>query len=201
MLRVGVTGGIGSGKSTVASLFAEQGVPIIDTDAMARALVEPGLPAYNTIVETFGQSVLSAAKKIDREKLRDIVFKKEDERRKLESILHPRIRDEVRKQLSGIDKPYCLVVVPLLIESGFTDLVDQILVVDADEKIQIERTKARSNMSEPEIRAILATQISRDERLRKADDVIVNNSDIKQLRQKVIHLHEQYLKLAVTKNG
>ena len=201
MLRVGVTGGIGSGKSTVASLFAEQGVPIIDTDTIARALVEPGLPAYSAIVKAFGQSVLGATKNIDREKLRGIVFKEASERRKLEAILHPCIRDEVRKQLGNIDKPYCLVVVPLLIESGFTDLVDQVLVVDADEKIQIERAKARSNMSELEIRAILATQISRDERLRKADDVIVNNSDIKQLRQKVTQLHEHYLKLAVTKNG
>src|SRR3989344_3358470 len=122
MLRVGVTGGIGSGKSTVASLFAEQGVPIIDTDAVARTLVEPGLPAYSAIVKAFGQSVLSAARKIDREKLRGIVFKEPAERGKLEAILHPCIRDEVRKQLGGIDKPYCLVVVPLLIESGFTDL-------------------------------------------------------------------------------
>lgn len=201
MLRVGVTGGIGSGKSTVASLFAEQGVPIIDTDTIARALVEPGLPAYSAIVKAFGQSILGTTKNIDREKLRGIVFKEASERRKLEAILHPCIRDEVRKQLGNIDKPYCLVVVPLLIESGFTDLVDQILVVDADEKIQIERTKARSNMSEPEIRAILAAQIGRDERLRKADDVIVNNSDIKQLRQKVAQLHEHYQKLAVTRNG
>ncbi|MEK7206931.1 MAG: dephospho-CoA kinase [Pseudomonadota bacterium] len=200
MLRVGVTGGIGSGKSTVASLFAEQGVPIIDTDVIAHALIEPGLPAYSAIVKAFGQSVLSAAKQIDREKLRGIVFEKTGERRKLEAILHPGIRDEVRKQLGGIDKPYCLVVVPLLIESGFTDLVDRILVVDADEKTQIERTKARSRMSEPGIRTILAAQANRDDRLRQADDVIVNNTDIEHLRQEVTRLHEYYLKLAVTKS-
>lgn len=200
MLRVGVTGGIGSGKSTVASLFAEQGVPIIDTDTIAHALVEPGLPAYSAIVKTFGQSVLNAAKKIDREKLRNIVFKETKERRKLEAILHPGIRDEVRRQLGGIDKPYCLVVVPLLIESGFTDLVDRVLVVDADESTQIARTKARSGMSEPEIRAILAAQISRDERLRKADDVIANSADIAHLRQEVARLHEHYLKLAAARN-
>jgi len=201
MLRVGVTGGIGSGKSTVASLFAELGVPIIDTDAIAHALVEPGLPAYSAIVKVFGQSVLSTAKKIDRKKLGDIVFKKSGERRKLEAILHPRIRDEVRKQLGDIAKPYCLIVVPLLIESGFTDLVDRILVVDADERTQIERTKARSNMSEPDIRAILTAQANRDDRLRQADEVIVNNTNIEYLRQEVSRLHKHYLTLAIKKNN
>lgn len=191
-LRVGLTGGIGSGKSTVATLFARRGVPIVDTDEIARALVARGEPAHREIVSAFGHAVLDAAGEIDRARLRKIVFGNAAERRRLEAILHPRIRAEVTTRTSAIRARYCLIVVPLLIEAGFTDLVDRILVVDADENLRLERAKARGRLSEAEIRDIVASQLDRQERLRKADDIITNNSDIAHLEHEVARLHASY---------
>lgn len=201
MLRIGLTGGIGSGKSTVATLFAARGVPVIDTDDIARTLVEPGQAAYADIVKIFGQAILESTQKIDRKKLRELVFKSATERKKLEAILHPRIREELGQRLRLLQTPYCLIVVPLLIESGFVDLVDRILVIDADEEIQIQRTAARSGMSAAEIQAIMAAQMNRVERRQTADDVILNNSDKKYLEQEVAQRHAHYLSLATAKSA
>lgn len=198
MLRIGLTGGIGSGKSAAALLFSARGAPIIDTDEIARALVEPGQPAYDEIVRSFGEDILDGNRRIDRDKLRERVFDNAAERQRLETILHPRIREVVRAKTADLDTPYCIVVVPLLIESGFDDLVDRILVVDANENLQIQRTVTRSGLSEPEIRKIISAQATRAQRLQRADDVIENNADRKQLEKEVERLHHWYLSLATT---
>lgn len=197
MLRVGLTGGIGSGKSTCASLFALRGAPVIDTDEIARSLTDEA-ELSGEIVRAFGETILDENRRIDRNKLRLRVFDNAADRQRLEDILHPRIRDKVRQKLSALEAPYCLVVVPLLIESGFTDLVDRILVVDAAENQQIQRTAARSGLSETEIRKIMAAQSSRAQRLQRAHDVIVNNGDRKQLEAEVERKHQWYLSLAAT---
>lgn len=198
MLRVGLTGGIGSGKSAVASLLALRGVPIIDTDEIARQLTEPGETPHDEIIRAFGKAILDENKKIDRDKLREQVFNNVDERHRLEAILHPQIRETVRKKLSVLDSPYCIIVVPLLVESGFVDLIDRVLVVDVSESTQIQRTMARSGLSEVEIRKILTAQATRAQRLQKADDVIDNNGDRKRLEAEVERLHQWYLALAMT---
>lgn len=198
MLRIGLTGGIGSGKSAAALLFSARGAPIIDTDEIARALVEPGQPAYDEIIKSFGGDILDGNRRIDRDKLRERVFDNAAERQRLEAILHPRIREVVRAKIADLDSPYCIVVVPLLIESGFDDLVDRVLVVDANENLQIQRTVTRSGLSEPEIRKIMSAQATRAQRLQRADDVIENNADRKHLEKEVERLHHWYLSLAAT---
>jgi dephospho-CoA kinase len=200
MLRIGLTGGIGSGKSTIASLFVMRGVPVIDTDEIARALTEPGQESFDEIVRAFGDAILDEKRRIDRNRLRERVFDNADERHRLEAILHPRIRVIVRDRLATLEAPYVIVVVPLLIESGFTDLVDRVLVVDTLENVQIQRTAARSGLSEPEIRKIMAAQASRAQRLQLANDVIENNGDRKQLEAEVERMHQWYLSLATTAN-
>jgi dephospho-CoA kinase len=198
MLRIGLTGGIGSGKSAAALLFSARGAPVIDTDEIAHALVEPGQPAYDEIVKSFGEDILDGNRRINRDRLRERVFENASERRRLEAILHPRIREVVRAKIADLDSPYCIVVVPLLIESGFDDLVDRILVVDAGENLQIQRTVTRSGLSEPEVRKIMSAQATRAQRLQRADDVIDNNADRTRLEKEVERLHHWYLSLATT---
>lgn len=198
MLRVGLTGGIGSGKSTIASLFVMRGVPVIDTDEIARSLTEPGQECYDEIIRIFGDAILDGNRRIDRERLRERIFDNPDERHRLEAILHPRIRVIVLEKLTALEAPYVIVVVPLLIESGFTDLVDRVLVVDTMENVQIQRTATRSGLSEPEIRKIMSAQASRAQRLQLANDVIENNGDRKQLEAEVERMHQWYLSLATT---
>ena len=196
MLRIGLTGGIGSGKSTVASLFARHGAPVIDTDELARELVRPGMPAHHDILATFGPSVFSTNGDLDREKMRARVFTDAAERLRLEHILHPRIRDEVMRRLSELTVPYVLVAVPLLIETGFDNLVDRILVVDCDEQTQIDRTMKRSGLSAADVQNVIAAQASRHERLARADDVVDNNNGMAALEKQVEQLHRRYLELA-----
>ncbi len=196
MVRIGLTGGIGSGKSTVAALFARHGAPVIDTDEIAHELLAPGQTAHAEIVAAFGGEILDTNGNIDRAQLRHRVFAEPAERKRLEAILHPRIRTETVRRLEGLHAPYCLVVVPLLIETGFTDLVDRVLVIDADDTLRIQRTKARSGLGEAEIRRIMASQASRQERLQSADDVITNNSDLAHLEREVARLHGVYSALA-----
>ena len=199
MLRIGLTGGIGSGKSTVAALLAMRGVPVIDTDEIAHRLSEPGQAAFDEIARTFGQDILDKNRRIDRDRLRERVFDNPDERRRLETILHPRIRAAVGEKLAEIEAPYCVIVVPLLLESGFTDLADRILVVDVMESVQIQRAATRSGLSEPETRKIMAAQVNRAQRLQQANDVIDNNADRKHLEAEVERLHQWYLSLATTR--
>lgn len=196
MLRVGLTGGIGSGKSTVADLFAQRGVPVIDTDRIARNVVHPGAHALDQIIKEFGKDVVDARGNLDRARLRTRVFDDPDARQRLEAILHPHIRAAVQLELAALQAPYSLVVVPLLIETGFHELIDRVLVVDADAAKQLERTVARDGVSPEAARKIVAAQAEREARLARADDVIENNGTLEQLDRAVERLHAQYLALS-----
>lgn len=196
MLRVGLTGGIGSGKSTAAAIFAGHGVPIIDADEIARRLAAPSEPAFREIVQAFGEDVVMADGKLDRERLRRIVFEDAARRHRLEAILHPRVHDEIERQTRCLNAPYCIIVIPLLIEANQHDLVDRIVVIDVDEDLQRQRVAARGQLPEEQIRQIIAAQLSRSERLRHADDVILNNAALADLRASVDRLHERYLAIA-----
>lgn len=195
LLRIGLTGGIGSGKSTVTELFVHHRVPVIDADEIARQLVAPGAPAYAEVVQTFGAAVLNTQRELDRSQLRALIFADPEKRKRLEAILHPRIRIEIGTQARKLSGPYCLIVIPLLVEANMQDVVDRILVVDAHEDLQISRVALRG-WNKNEIRRALAAQIGRQERLRHAHDVIENNGDLAQLTQRVEALHHAYLALA-----
>lgn len=201
MLRIGLTGGIGSGKSTVAAFFAKHAVPIIDADAIAHQLTRPGGNAIEPISKAFGADMLAPDKSIDRKRLAARVFNDPAQRVRLEAILHPMIRAEMQGAIRQLKTPYCLLVIPLLLETQQHDLVDRILVVDVDENTQLQRTQARDGRSADEIRAILAAQIERSQRLKQADDYITNNGDLTALQAQVEVLHQKYLSLATKTRG
>lgn len=194
-LRIGLTGGIGSGKSTVARLFGEMGATVIDADELAHRLMSPGGAAVAPILREFGAD-LSIDGGIDRRRLGRIVFEQPLERQRLEAILHPMIRNEMERAAQTAPTPYCLLVIPLLVETGQRELVDRVLVVDADEEAQIVRVRTRDRRADSEIRSILSAQTSRAQRLAAADDVIDNRGDIKELHRQVETLHKRYLALA-----
>lgn len=193
---VGLTGGIASGKSTVARLFAALGVPVIDTDDIAREVVMPGKPALAAVVAAFGAQFLDSSGRLDRRRLRAHVFAQSAERQRLETILHPYIEKETLAALDGAAGPYRLVVVPLLIESGFDRHVDRILVVDCPVATQRSRLALRDRSPPEEVERMLAAQLTREERLRHADDVLANDGTLEELRSAVSRLHQRYLKLA-----
>ena len=196
MLIIGLTGGIGSGKSTVAGYFTQHGIPVIDADQLARELVAPGSPALNEIIDVFGPDILLPDGALDRSQLRRRVFADPAQKRRLEAILHPRVYTELRYRTQALRTPYCIWVVPLLLETGGTALVDRVLVVDAPESLQRQRVLRRAGMDETTLEAILSSQVNRAERLSAADDVVVNDSDLSQLQQQVTALHHRYLDLA-----
>ncbi len=193
MLRIGLTGGIASGKSTVAAIFAELGAEIIDTDRIARELVVPGSEALAAIVERFGPDILAADGSLDRRRLRAIVFADAARRRELEAILHPAIRQVALARAAASGAPYVILVVPLLFETGFDRLVDRSLVVDCPERLQIERLRQRDGIEEAGARAMLAAQLPRAERLAAANDIIDNSGDLAAVRSRVRELHARYL--------
>jgi dephospho-CoA kinase len=194
-LLVGLTGGIGSGKSTVAALFAERGAGIIDTDAIAHHLTQAGGEAIAAIRAAFGDGCLTEDGALDRARMRELIFSDAAAKQRLEQILHPMIFEQAQAQLSRLqDRPYVLAVVPLLPESrNFRRLVRRVLVVDCDEDTQVARVVGRSRLTEAEVRAIIARQIPRAERLRLADDVIRNDAGLDSLAGQVAALHERYL--------
>jgi dephospho-CoA kinase len=196
MLVVGLTGGIGSGKSAVSRLFEDYGVPVIDADHVAREVVEPGSPALDEIVRQFGDDVLLHDGRLDRANLRHKIFNDQQARKKLETILHPRIRQRMRDRLQSIGAPYAIFVVPLLIETGQHKDVDRVLVVDCPEAMQMERVKKRDSASASQITAIMASQVSREQRLAEADDIIENRGSLEELNASVSSLHQQYLELS-----
>ena len=194
--RVGLTGGIASGKSTVADMFSELGIPVIDTDVIAREVVAPGQPALDEICDRFGKHLIDAAGNLDRAAMRKEVFADDDARLDLEAILHPRIGAETRRQADAAGGTYQLIVVPLLTKSPLVRFVDRVLVVDCDEDTQIKRLLARDAETVSQARRILKAQASRQERLAIADDVIENNSDLVELRAAVTQLDRKYRRLA-----
>lgn len=197
MFAVGLTGGIGSGKSTVADLFAELGTPVIDTDVIARELTAPGTETLAAIRAVFGEAVMQADGTLDRAALRRRVFADSGARRQLEAILHPRIRQAVERALGTLAAPYVLIVIPLLVETGgYRDMLDRVLVVDCPEEVQIARVVARSGLFHDEVKAILAAQAGRAERTAAADDIIANTTTLGALRAEVAALHQRYLALA-----
>ncbi len=195
-LRIGLTGGMGSGKSEAAREFARVGVSVIDTDVIARQLVQPGQPALAEIAACFGESVLDGAGKLDRKRLRALVFADPQQRRRLETILHPRIRDEALAQAGRAATPYCVLVIPMLAESGDDYALDRVLLIDCGEAIQRERIGARDGLDAAQIEAALTAQASRAERRALADDIIVNDSSLSALTVAVQRLHKRYQALA-----
>ena len=194
--RVGLTGGIASGKSVVADMFADLGVPVIDTDVIAREVVEPGQPALEEIRERFGEHMIDAAGNLDRAVMRKEIFANENARSDLEAILHPRIGAETRRQADAADGDYQLIVIPLLTESALLEFVDRVLVVDCSEDLQIRRLRARDIETIEQARRILKAQASREERLAIADDVIVNDGSLRDTREAVTRLDREYRHLA-----
>ncbi len=196
ILRIGLTGGIASGKSAVSDMFAALGAPVIDTDRIARDVVQPGRPALADIVEEFGEDVLLPDGTLDRRVLRERVFSDDAGRQRLEAITHPRIRDETLRRMHAAGGPYQIIVVPLLVESGFGALVDRVLVVDCPPEVQRARLMARDGETAESAEAMMRSQVDREARLDAADDVIDNSGSLEETRRQVAHLHGRYLALA-----
>ena len=195
-LLIGLTGGIASGKSTVAQRFMDLGVPVIDADVAAREVVAPGKPGLQQVIDRFGSRVVAENGELDRRALREIIFSDPDARHDLEAILHPLIRAEMDRRAAVAVGPYIVMAIPLLIEGGSRDRVDRILVVDVDEAVQLQRVMARDHCSAEQAQAILASQAPRTARLAAADDVLPNGGTVTELRQAVDALHQQYLRQA-----
>ncbi len=195
MLKVGLTGGVGCGKSTVASLFAEKGVPVLDADQIARGLLEPGQSAFAAVIEVFGENLLDNGR-INRNRLRDRVYANSKDRRILEAIIHPLVYQALRDQAGCLEYPYCIFAIPLLIETGRRDFVDRILVVDCRPDQQYQRVRQRDRLDGTSIGRIMRVQASREEKLAAANDIIANTGRIEQLQEQVEKLHQAYLVLA-----
>ena len=194
--RVGLTGGIASGKSTAAKFFGALGVPILDSDQIARDVVEPGQPPLERLVERFGPKILTTDGHLDRPALRDIVFSDPKARADLEALTHPAIGAAMEARSAAAGGPYQILVIPLLVEKNLAAHVDRVLVVDCDEELQVRRLRDRDGSTPQQVQAILKAQASRAARLKAADDVIHNDSDMSAVRDQVAALHARYLELA-----
>ena len=195
-LRIGLTGGIASGKTTVANLFAALGVTIVDTDLLSREVVAPGSPLLQQITDHFGMAVQSGDGSLDRQELRKRIFADPGERKWLETLLHPAIRKLTDERCAAATGPYVIVAIPLLVETGGASRFDRVLVVDCDPELQLARLMARDGSSREEAQRILAAQASRSARLAVASDVVHNDGDLAQLRDQVEKLHRQYVMAA-----
>jgi dephospho-CoA kinase len=194
---VGLTGGIGSGKTTAATRFATLGAGVVDTDVISHQLTQPGGGAISTIRQVFSENFITREGGLNRKEMRELVFRDSNSRRKLEAILHPLIRTEAARRVGLLSTPYAIIVVPLLLETGsYRGMIQRVLVVDCTECAQIARATARAGMDEKTVRAIMATQLSREERLAQADEVIVNDTDLSHLEQQVDAVHRKYLALS-----
>jgi len=198
---VGLTGGIGSGKSAVADAFAALGADVTDTDRLAHAITKSGAPGYDAVLEAFGPEFRAADATLDRARLRRLVFDDAEARARLEAILHPLIRAAARQDMVTWRGPYGILVVPLLLERGGLSEVDRVLVVDCDEAEQVRRVMQRSGLAADEVRAIMATQLPRAERLAKADDVIDNSGPLAALAPQVATLDQRYRALGRSASG
>lgn len=194
-LVIGLTGGIGSGKSAVAQYFSDLGINIIDTDVIAREVVIPGSSTLTAIEQQFGRDVITNEGSLNRTKLRDIIFSDEPARSWLENLLHPLIRQQMQQKIKQASSEYCIAIIPLLVENNSEKHIHRILVVDCDENLQIQRAIARDNTTIEQVKKIIAKQATRKARLDVADDVIENNQDLKWLQNEVVKLHKKYLEL------
>jgi dephospho-CoA kinase len=192
VLKIGLTGGIGSGKSTACEIFSELGIPVIDADIIAHDLVRPGKPAFEEITKIFGKEIISNDGTLDRKKIRDQIFANETERKKLEDILHPAIYREITHQTENLNSGYCIISIPLLLETGASGIVDRVLIIDVSREFQLSRASVRDSSSKSDIEAIIDSQISREDRLAAAADIIDNEGDFDRLRKKITELHEFY---------
>jgi dephospho-CoA kinase len=194
---IGLTGGIGSGKTSTTDIFSELGVPVIDADSISHEVVQAGQPALQDIVAAFGPDVIGSEGQLRRDYLRKLIFEDLSAREKLEAIIHPRVHDEISRRINQATFPYCIISSPLLLESrSIQHRIDRVLVVDAPEHLQIERASQRDNSSKEQIKRILEAQVDRQARLDAADDVIVNERDLSFLKREVEKLHQIYLEAA-----
>ena len=196
MLIVGLTGGIGSGKSTVAEQFAQHNIEIIDTDIISREVVDSDPKVLKEIVNKFGKEILNTDGSLNRKSLASIIFSDKEKKEYLEHILHPRIRATALKRMHTAKGPYCIVIVPLLVETKFYNFVDKVLVIDAASDLQLERVSKRDKISKEEAKLIIKAQTTREERLNRADDIIDNNLSLDEIKEAVEKLHKQYLTIA-----
>ncbi|WP_287818355.1 dephospho-CoA kinase [Idiomarina sp.] len=194
---VGVTGGIGSGKSAATAEFEKLGITVVDADVVARQVVMPGTPCLQAIAEHFGNQLLTEGGELNRKALRQRVFSNPREKEWLNKLLHPAIRQELISQLEQADSPYVILSAPLLLENGLEKYCQRVLVVDAPESLQISRTIQRDDSPKKEVEAIMKAQLSRSERLKKANDVLNNDGSLEQLEQQVLQLHQRYLAATV----
>lgn len=196
-LVVGLTGGIGSGKTTTAALLGARGAGVVDTDVISHQLTQPGGIAIDSIRKAFSESFITSEGGLKRREMRELVFRDSNARLKLEAILHPLIRADVVHHVGLLSTPYVIIVVPLLLETGsYRGMISRVLVVDCSECAQVARATARPGMDQKTVRAIMASQLSRQERLARADDVIFNDADLSQLERQVDAIHQKYLVLA-----
>ena len=193
LLRVGLTGGIGSGKTTVKNFFDELGAPTIDADEISHRITKPGQAAFDEVVALFGKESLDETGNLDRKRLRALIFDEPDLKQKLEAIIHPRVRAQIREFTDRVDYPYCIICIPLLLETGAQSTVDRVLVVDAPEELQVARVGLRDNAEERQTRSIIRSQAGREHRLNAAHDIIVNDGNISALKAQVENLHKRYM--------
>lgn len=193
---VGLTGGIASGKTTVADLFAEKEINLVDADIVAREVVAVGSSGLSQIAANFGRDILLSSGELNRPKLRELIFADDENKKWLNNLLHPLIHEELLRRLSESQSTYTLLVAPLLVENNLMDICDHVLVVDVEESLQLERTMLRDQVSEQQVKSILASQASREQRLAVADSVIVNNGNLSALHGEVDRLHQKFLELA-----
>ena len=195
MLIIGLTGGIGSGKSVASDKFASLGITVVDADVASRTVVEPGMPALKEIESHFGPEIITGDGQLDRTKLREIIASDAEERKWLESVLHPRIGEQIAKEISESTSPYTLFVAPLLLETNSQVMCARVVVVDVPKEVQVERTAERDEVSTDQVEQMVSAQMEREKRLGKADDVLVNTGTIEELEKKVEELHEKYLQM------
>ena len=201
MYCVGLTGGIGSGKTTVTQMFEKLGARIIDADVIVRELEGVGKPAYQAILQLFGAEVVDENQELRRHLIRQMIFSNTELKKRLEAILHPLVRTEIGKRITDNSHPYCVISIPLLFEGNSAYNIDRILVIDVLEELQVARAAGRDGVDHLEIQNIIATQIDRNQRLERADDVINNDADIASLQAKVCQLHKKYLQFADQKQA
>ena len=196
MLIIGLTGGIGSGKSVASDKFKSLGIVVVDADVASRTVVEPGKPALKEIQDHFGSGIITAEGKLDRNKLREIIATDAEERKWLESVLHPKIGEQITKEISESTSVYTLFVAPLLLETNSQEMCSRVVVVDVPKDVQIQRTAKRDKVSSNQVEQMVAAQMKREKRLEKADDILLNNGTIEDLEKQVEELHKKYIQMA-----